>query len=84
VLGWMIDTHSLMIKLPAKYEAWIESGVVKSRPNKLTESIDSLGAELNHVAFLIPLARHFLTRLRDGRQDQAPSASKSRHSSMSP
>jgi hypothetical protein len=60
----MINTHLLLIKLPRdKYEAWILE-VESLRIHRVTTyaDIDSLVRKLNHVAFLIPLARHFLTR----------------------
>jgi hypothetical protein len=83
VLGWLLDTHLLLIKLPVdKYDAWILE-VRSLRIHRVTTyaDIDSLVGKLNHVAFLIPLARHFLTRLRslinrDRPQQQQITASK--------
>jgi hypothetical protein len=66
VLGWMLDTHLLLVVLPKdKYEAWIAELKALSDDRVTTYAdLDSLVGKLNHVAFLIPLARHFLTRLR--------------------
>ena len=66
VLGWMLDTHRLLMRLPQdKYDAWSQD-LRDLRLNKVTTygDIDSIVGKLNHVAFLIPLACHFLTRLR--------------------
>ncbi len=66
VPGWMTDTHLLLIKSPRdKHETRILE-VESLRIHRVTThaDIDSLVGKLNHVTtFLIPLARHFLTRL---------------------
>jgi hypothetical protein len=66
VLGWLIDTHLLQLKLPEdKFDAWMGDLMSLRISRVITyEGIDSLVGRLNHVAFLIPLARHFLTRFR--------------------
>jgi hypothetical protein len=67
VLGWLIDTHRLQLKLPAdKFDAWMQDLISLRTSRVITyEGIDSLVGRLNHVAFIIPLARHFLTRFRE-------------------
>jgi hypothetical protein len=67
VLGWMIDTHRLQLRLPAdKYEAWsLDLSRLKGSKVITYAGIDGLVGKLNHAAFLIPLARHFLSRFRD-------------------
>jgi hypothetical protein len=69
VLGWKIDTHHLLLKLPIdKHEAWSQELGTLRVGRVITYAgiagIDSLVGKLNHVAFLIPLARHFLRRFR--------------------
>lgn len=62
VLGWLLDTFSLLISLPLdKHTAWdrelkemIDSGRAKFG------DLDSMVGRLNHASYLIPLARHFL------------------------
>lgn len=68
VLGWMIDTHLLLLKLPAdKHDAWLLDLQVLSVHRTTTYGgMDSLVGKLNHVAFLILQAHHhFLTRLQE-------------------
>jgi hypothetical protein len=66
VLGWMIDTHLIRLRLPPdKYEAWTRDLQALQVNRVITyKGADSLVGKLNHTAFLIPLARHFLTCLR--------------------
>jgi hypothetical protein len=66
VLGWLLDTRRLIIALPDdKYEAWSLSleTIIKDR-YCTKEALDSLEGQFNHAAYVIPLARHFLTRIR--------------------
>jgi hypothetical protein len=67
VLGWLIDTHLLLIRLPTdKYDAWKQDVLQCLQDRRCTqEEIDTLVGRLNHTATVIPLARHFLGRLRD-------------------
>jgi hypothetical protein len=61
----MIDTHLIRLRLrlpPDKYEAWTRD-LQALRVNRVITYKGVVG-KLNHTAFLIPLARHFLTRLR--------------------
>jgi hypothetical protein len=65
-LGWLLDTRRLRISLPMeKYAAWAATILFIL----ITESIsyqvlESLVGRLNHVCFIIPSARHFMSRLR--------------------
>ena len=66
VLGWMIDTRRLRIALPEdKYSAWVESinDIVQST-SCTKDNLETLVGQLNHVAHIIPMARHFLSRIR--------------------
>jgi hypothetical protein len=67
VLGWSIDTRRLLLMLPLdKYLAWsgdIDAVIKSSRIS--SSDLESLVGRLNHVSFLIPLSRHFLSRFRD-------------------
>jgi hypothetical protein len=66
VLGWQLDSHRLMVALPNdKLTAW--SGVIKKFIEKKSvqrDELKSLLGRLNHAAVIMPLARHFLGRLR--------------------
>jgi hypothetical protein len=66
VLGWLLDTRRLLVALPQdKFEAWLGSldDIITTR-HCLKEALESLEGQLNHASFVIPLARHFLTRIR--------------------
>ena len=66
ILGWHFDTRRMLISLPDnKFIAWtkqindiLEDGRVKA------EDLEVLIGRLNHTAQIIPLARHYLSRLR--------------------
>ena len=65
-LGWEINTRAFTIALPfEKEKAWTKQveGVIamKRIPYK---TIAQLVGRLNHVAYIIPSARHFMGRLR--------------------
>jgi hypothetical protein len=66
VLGWMLDTRRLFISLPDnKYQAWndsIKSIVAKAACTR--DTLQTLVGQLNHAAHIIPIARHFLSRVR--------------------
>ena len=66
MLGWMLDTHLLLVILPRdKYKAWaLEVRTLRLSRATTYASLTSLARKLNHVAFPIPLERHFLYRLR--------------------
>jgi hypothetical protein len=66
VLGWILNTRLLQILLPPdKFEAWSTDirAIVWDRRATYGD-LESTVGRLNHVAFIIPLARHFLSRLR--------------------
>ena len=66
VLGWDLHTRSLTINLPTdKYDAWLQDllTIIRTRTTSF-DSLETLVGRLNHVAYIIPLARHFLHRLR--------------------
>lgn len=65
VLGWIINNRTLTIALPlGKYSEWcqdINTILSKGRANNAT--LKSLLSRLNHVAFLMDMLRHFMSRL---------------------
>ena len=65
-LGWLINTRTFQIALPDdKYKAW--SSQIEEIINSKRVSHDTISTtigRLNHVAFIIPAARHFMNRLR--------------------
>ena len=66
ILGWLIDSRAFTIALPTdKFRAWSEQ-IKEVRAAKWVnyETIAQLLGRLNHVAFIIPAARHFTNRLR--------------------
>jgi hypothetical protein len=66
VLGWTLNTRALMVILPAdKFEAWSFDlrSIIATKRGTYGE-LESMLGRLNHVAYIIPLARHFLGRLR--------------------
>ena len=66
VLGWSIDTRRLLIALPDdKFVAWSKDvAAVIEAGDASMGYLDSLIGKLNHAGFVIPLSRHFLSRLR--------------------
>jgi hypothetical protein len=66
VLGWALDTHILVIQLPVdKFIAWTAdiAGILETSRCTFGD-LESTVGRLNHASFVIPLARHFLNRLR--------------------
>ena len=66
VLGWTIDTRRLTVSLPKdKFTMWVNDvrRIQKAR-RVSTELLATIEGRLNHTASIIPMARHFLTRLR--------------------
>jgi hypothetical protein len=66
VLGWELDTRRLLIQLTFdKFVAWSSdiSSVLQAGRATMAE-LQTLVGRLNHVSYVIPLARHFLGRLR--------------------
>jgi hypothetical protein len=66
VLGWLLDTHSLLIQLPGdKFIAWSADIAEILETGKASFGVlESTVGRLNHAGFVIPMARHFLNRLR--------------------
>jgi hypothetical protein len=66
VLGWMIDARRLLISLPEdKFQAWvasIDNTIVNATCTR--DDLETLVGQLNHAAHIIPMARHFMSRLR--------------------
>ena len=66
VLGWILDAIALLLLLPFdKYLAWEQdlSDIIRTWTVTLKQ-LESLIGRLNHAAYVVPLSRHFLTRLR--------------------
>ena len=67
VLGWLIDTHRLLLRLPAdkhqRYKMEIEEILSCKEPKVTLKTLESLIGKLTHASYVIPLARHFLYRL---------------------
>jgi hypothetical protein len=66
VLGWTLNTRSLRVILPAdKFEAWSSDLklIIDERKGTFGELETTIG-RLNHAAYIIPLSRHFLNRIR--------------------
>ena len=68
VLGWTINTRSLEIALPSdKYHAWLEDiRIVRQSGRCSYAALETLVGRLNHTAYVLPNARHFLSRIREG------------------
>jgi hypothetical protein len=66
VLGWELNTRLLLVILPFdKFIAWTSdiTDAIRKRTITLGE-LHSMVGRLNHAAYVIPLSRHFLGRLR--------------------
>jgi hypothetical protein len=66
ILGWVIDSRRLTISLPEhKVIAWSESIRRMLANDKVTQKeLEVLLGRLNHVGQILPMSRHFLSRLR--------------------
>jgi len=66
VLGWLIDTRRLTFELPEnKHRAWTAAiWELLAKDTASYKELEELIGRLNHAGFIIPLARHFLGRLR--------------------
>ena len=66
ILGWTYNTRSLIISLPnQKYTAWahdLDQLLLKGTSSH--NDLNSIIGRLNHVTYVIPTARHFLSRIR--------------------
>ena len=66
VLGWTLNTRSLQVILPSdKFEAWSNDlqEIIAERKGTFGQLESTIG-RLNHAAYIIPLSRHFLNRIR--------------------
>jgi hypothetical protein len=66
VLGWSMDTRRLLLSLPTdKFDAWMQD-ITKISTSRKTSfgDLETTVGRLNHAAYVIPLSRHFLNRLR--------------------
>jgi hypothetical protein len=66
VLGWTLDARRLLVQLPQdKFIAWSADLSDSIHAGRITlGALETLVGRLNHAAYVIPLARHFLGRLR--------------------
>jgi hypothetical protein len=64
ILGWNIKTKQLMIALSIdKFDAWLGELHKMIKLQRTTfGNLESTVGRRNHVAYVIPLARHFLTQ----------------------
>jgi hypothetical protein len=70
-LGWLLNTRAFMIALPKeKAKAWSES--IRRLIDKICpihyQELATLVGRINHVAYIIPQARHFINRIRKDEQ----------------
>jgi hypothetical protein len=65
VLGWELDCRRLLAALPSdKFDAWTTAILAIIKPEHCSrQDLETIIGRLNHVSFIIPLARHFLSRL---------------------
>jgi hypothetical protein len=66
VLGWEMNTRLLLVILPFdKFVAWTADISDAIRTKRITlGKLATMVGRLNHAAYVIPLSRHFLGRLR--------------------
>jgi len=66
VLGWQLNTRSLLISLPRdKHQKWSHDiNKMISLRRSSYELLESTIGRLNHTAGILPMLRHFLGRLR--------------------
>ena len=83
VLGWQLDTRRLEVSLPPdKFEAWMEElRNVRVSPRVNRKDLERLLGRLNHTAYVIPIARHFLSRIRDAAGNPDTTGKRSRGTS---
>jgi hypothetical protein len=76
MLGWTMNTQGLLFILPTnKFDAWLEDMVAMSTNGKTTfGDLETTVGCLNHAAYVIPLAQHFLSRLRSRLMHRKPKA----------
>jgi hypothetical protein len=71
-----MDTRRLLLSLPTdKFDAWMHDITNILTSGKTTfGGLDTTVGRLNHAAYVIPLARHFLNRLQSGLLSRKPKA----------
>ena len=74
VLGWLLNTRAMLLRLPLdKHLAWSQDiAQILDAGTTLFGELESVIGRLNHVAFVIPLARHFLNQLRGRLKTRRP------------
>ena len=72
VLGWRINTRLLEVSLPDdKYKAWIGDVHRLIRNGHCgAKELETLVGRLNHTSYIMPNARHFMSRIRKGLEDK--------------
>jgi hypothetical protein len=65
-LGWLLDTRRLLNSLTLdKYSEWAAATIfILITKSCGYDDLETLVGRLNHVCFIIPVARHFMSRLR--------------------
>jgi hypothetical protein len=65
-LGWLLDTRRLLISLTLdKYSEWAATIIfILITESCVYDDLETLVGQLNHVCFVIPVAQHFMSRLR--------------------
>jgi hypothetical protein len=65
-LGWLLDTRRLLISLTIeKYSAWAAAIIfILITKSCGYDDLETLVGRLNHICFVIPVAQHFMSRLR--------------------
>ena len=66
VLGWVLNTRRLTISLPAhKFIAWSsEMKTIIAKGSSSLKELKRVLGRLSHAASILPMARHFLSRIR--------------------
>ena len=66
LLGWKLDTRSLLVSLPfEKFKAWsdgINKIILKQQSSH--DELETLIGRLGHVTLIMPYSKHFMNRLR--------------------
>jgi len=66
LLGWELDTRQLLVRLMRdKYESWTSQlqDIIANKGLTSKKALETVIGRLNHVASIIPLARHFMSCL---------------------
>jgi hypothetical protein len=69
VLGWKINTRTMTISLPKekfeKYARQVNENLLQPKKSRERKELESLVGRLQHVASILPAARHFMGRLTE-------------------